>query len=99
MENEDFLDLSNERDVWMARLAAAEKAGYERGFENGLERGRREYFAERESDWEALKFFRLNALFKQPDYVEMEKYRYGPGGKLMAGEPRDGDYTGGPVEW
>ena len=31
--------------------------------------------------------------------AQVEEIRYGPGGREHAGDPREGDYKGGPVAW
>ena len=97
MNDDDFLALSDERDVWLKRLLAAEKAAYLRGYAHGLEKGRQQFHADRTEDWEDFEPY-LRGLTR-PDYRELEERRYGPGGKMMTAEVRDGDYTGGAVEW
>lgn len=99
MNNDEFIALSDERDLWMARLDAAEKAGYERGYQDGWDKGREDYYSERWDEWHTVAPI-IYGLMKDPrSYQEMNEARYGPGGWLMAGVVDDGDYTGGPVQW
>lgn len=49
-----LLELSDERDLWLRRVLAAEVRGYDRGREAGYAEGRRDEAAARDEDWAAL---------------------------------------------
>lgn len=87
----DVLALSDERDAWLARVYAAEQAGYQRGLELGREQGY--LYALNE---EAIERGRIGAPFRRPGpgFRELERRRWGPKGRAHYGDPQPGDYQG-----
>lgn len=71
----------------IARQAAAEAA---------YRRGREDEGAEMAAAWHAVAD---PAAAGGPSFAELELRRWGPGGRAHFGDPRPGDYRGGPVEW
>lgn len=93
-----LLAVSAERDRWTRRVLAAERAGYDRGRRDGWRDGYRQGREDEAQDWftslaPAREAVRLCA--RGPSYVELERLRWGPGGREHFGDPRPGDYTGG----
>ena len=81
------LALSDERDQWERRLQAEGRAAYQAGYEDAL----------RDADrtW-AREPLHAPMLLDEPSLAELELRRYGPEGREHFGDPRPGDYTGGP---
>lgn len=92
---QDVLALSDERDAWIARVYAAERAGYERGLEVGREQGYRYALQE-----EAIERGIVGAPFRRPGpgFKELERRRWGRKGRAHFADPRPGDYLGGMVQ-
>jgi hypothetical protein len=91
----EWLTLSRERDLWMKRVLEAEKRGFDRGVNLGREQGFALADAELERSWRTLAAGIMNA----PSFADLEFLRWGPGGREKFGQPRPGDYKGGPVAW
>ena len=92
----ELLALSDERDL-ARRLrhgfwAEGYRAGRERGWREGYEQAR----AEQEADWHEIA---SPVARGGPSHAELERRRYGPGGRKHFADPRPGDYLGGPVRW
>ncbi len=89
-----LLGLSDERDAWLDRVYDSWRAGWRAGFEAGDAAGTRRTARE----WHVTAIgLPLSVL--GPSWAELERRRYGPGGRAHFGDPRPGEYAGGPVEW
>lgn len=85
-----LLALSDERDLWMARLLAAERAAYRLGYYDGFRDGGEELWARRRAA--------PPIVIAGPTFAELERRRWGPGGRERFGDPRPGDFPGfGPI--
>jgi hypothetical protein len=84
LDPETLLGLSNERDKWLARLLAAERAAFLRG----VARGRQLEAAERDTGWNRIARVALGLSHR-----EMESRRWGPIGSEHFGDPRPGDFV------
>jgi hypothetical protein len=83
----ELLELSDERDQWAERLGDE----YRLGYAIGVEEGRRLEAAERDRAWNAV----ARPIARGGiTHAELERRRYGPGGRERFGDPRPGDYTG-----
>ena len=87
MNRGEVLALSAERDAWLARLLAAERAAYLRGYHQGFRDGGEELYARRRALPPA-------ACPGGPSLAELERLRWGPGGRQRFGDPRPGDRKG-----
>src|SRR5262245_52051069 len=92
----EFLALSGERD-----LARRLRHGYwAEGYRLGRERGWREGYEASEADMAAQWQEIASPVARGgPSYTELERRRYGPGGRKHFADPRPGEYRGGPVRW
>lgn len=61
-------------------------------------RGREDAHQEMADAWAPVAK-RVRALAGSPTFAEVELRRWGPGGSEHFGDPRPGDYLGGPVAW
>jgi hypothetical protein len=88
--------LSDERDAAAARLVAAARTAFARGLEAGDRLGYERAEAEMAARWN-----RIAAPIARggPEHAELEQRRWGTGGRGRFGDPRPGDYRGGPVRW
>lgn len=84
-----LLEISDERDLWLDRLHAAERAAYERGYTDGDTAG----YARGARLMEATAPVLDPAA---PSLTELERRRWGPGGRQRFGDPRPGDFPGRP---
>lgn len=84
---------SDERDMWQRAALARERAAYRRGHAAGVEEGRRAEAAERDAAWHAFAAPVVKHL-QGPSFAELERRRWGPGGRAHFGDPRPGDFTG-----
>lgn len=91
MTRDEVLELSDERDLWMRRLAADYRLGYRLGYADGDRSGYERGARLRESD-------PVRIDVGAPSLAELELRRWGPGGREHFGDPRLGDYVGGPVK-
>ena len=88
-----LLALSDERDQWMRCQLAAWREAYRLGRLDGIEEGRALEAAERDGFWRNLG----RRLAAQPSFAELERRRWGPGGRERFGELQPGDYPGREV--
>jgi hypothetical protein len=84
----------------MARVQAAEAYGFKQGYRRGYQHGDAAGYARSEQQWDTA--FRpakdwVRAALRTPSARRLELLRWGPGGSAATGQPRPGDYTGGPV--
>ncbi len=87
----ELLAWSDALDASLRLRLAAYRDGYAHGYERGVDDGRRQAEAEQERAWYAATH--PIAIGGIP-YDELERRRYGPGGRKRAGDPRPGDYPG-----
>jgi hypothetical protein len=86
LDPETLLALSDERDAWLARLLAAERAAFLRG----VTTGRQMEGAERDAEWNRI----AGPIARGgPEFAELERRRWGAGGSEHFGDPGDGDYA------
>jgi hypothetical protein len=97
-ERVSILSLSAERDTWLRRELAAERRGFDRGRAAGWRQGRESAHAEMAAAWRPVAE-RVRSLAGSPTWAELEARRWGPAGREHYGDPRPGDYCGGPVAW
>jgi len=74
----EILEQSDERDRWLARVLAAERAGFDRGRAIGYSEGRRDVLEEEAAAQRAA------ARLVHPDnptYAELDRLRYPPLGR------------------
>lgn len=90
MTGADLLALSAERDAWLRRLLAAEACAYRRGFADGLREGAEAARREQAAAWQAAA---ERAAGRVP-LTDLERRRWGPGGRDCFGDPRPGDFRG-----
>jgi hypothetical protein len=95
-EQRAVLELSDEREWWLRRVLRAESYGYRCGFAAGVAKGYQRACTDMEAGWQAIA--RPVAHGGRP-HADLELLRWGPGGREHFGDPRPGDYAGGPVEW
>lgn len=86
----ELLELSDERDAWQARLGVEYKLGYAIGHALGVEEGRALEAAERDRAWNRA----AGTIIRGETYAELDRRRWGPGGRAHFGDPRPGDYPG-----
>lgn len=87
----ELLELSSERDAWMARLGDEYRLGYAIGHALGVDEGRRLEAAERDRAWNAA----ARPIARGgTTHAELERRRWGPRGREHFGDPRPGDFTG-----
>lgn len=75
-----LLELSDERDLWLRRLLAAEREAYRRGYEDGRGDGYRDGYSHAVTDWKvtAAGMTKLAG----PTFAELDRRRYPPDGRL-----------------
>ena len=77
-------------EYWRSLFADAHRADLEDAYRQGREDMGREY----EQDWAMI----ARPIARGgPAFAELELRRWGPGGRARFGDPREGDYAGGPV--
>jgi hypothetical protein len=91
-----LLELSDERDMWLRRVLGAWREGWRRGHAAGVARGYRQACADMEASWQAIA---RPVAYGGTSHADLELLRWGPGGREHFGDPRPGDYAGGPAEW
>lgn len=92
----ELLELSDERDKWMARLGDEYRLGWKLGYEAGVAEGRRAEGAERDAAWNAI----ARPIARGSDtHAELEERRWGPGGRDHFGDPRPGDRIPRPIRF
>lgn len=78
--------------------SAAFKQAYKLGYEAGAVVGRTQL--SNEILTEEKRFARhMSTITRMLSHAELEERRWGPGGREHFGDPRPGDYMGGPVDW
>lgn len=93
----ELLALSEERDRQLAWRLEAWREGYRSGYRAGQEAGYRRGRDEENTAWLAsLRPARDAALrtSRGPDAAELDRLRWGPGGRERFGERLPGDYLG-----
>jgi hypothetical protein len=85
-----LLELSDERDRWLRRLLAAERAAYKRGVEAGIEIGRRLEADDLAAEWKRI----AAPVARGVPLAELERRRWGLGGRERFGDPRPDDFPG-----
>ncbi len=91
MTPSDLLAVSDERDQWLTRLHAAERAAFARGRAAGRREGYE--YAYREMDRRWVEIARPVAR-GGPMFAELERKRWGPDGREHFADPRPGDFPG-----
>ena len=86
----ELLELSDERDQWQQRLGDEFRAGFAIGHALGVDEGRRLEADERDRAWSRA----AGVIIRGETYDELERRRWGPGGREHFGDPRPGDYPG-----
>jgi hypothetical protein len=86
-----LLALSGERDAHLALRLVAWRDGYQAGRADGCDDGRRAEARERDRAWNAVA---APIARGGPSFAELERRRWGPGGREHFGDPRPGDYPG-----
>jgi hypothetical protein len=76
-----LLALSRERDLWLRRLLAAERAAYHRGAEFGWKHGYEQACADQRAAWHAVAW--RVARGDPRSHAQLDAERYGPGGRAM----------------
>jgi hypothetical protein len=97
-----LLALSDERDTWHRWVWEMWTEGYRIGRREGWQRGWAEGYGRSDAEWLAALDPAKKAsgtLSRLPSHAELERRRWGPGGREHFADPRPGEYTGGPVEW
>jgi hypothetical protein len=91
----EVLDLSDERDLWLRRLLAAERAAFTRGRAIGRQEGYAAGLTHCDREWmDALAPARAAVRERNPAHAELERRRWGPEGREHFADPRPGDYPG-----
>lgn len=85
----ELLELSGERDAWLARLGDEYRLGYKLGYADGARDGYERGARLLEATWPAI----VRQL-GGPSLAELELLRWGPGGREHFGDPRPGDRNG-----
>jgi hypothetical protein len=92
-----LLELSAERDTWqrvaLGRERDAYRCGHADGMRLGYERGRSDEAAEREAAFRAW-VTGAGIASGAVTHAELERRRWGPGGRDHFGDPREGDFPG-----
>jgi hypothetical protein len=87
----ELVEHSNLLDLSLKLRLAAYREGFAHGYERGRDDGRRQAEAEQERAWYAVAHpIAAGGI----SFAELERRRWGPGGRARAGEPRPGDYPG-----
>ena len=87
----ELLDVSGTLDTAAALAYQLARDAYERGRADGWAEGRAALLGEQEAAERTL-CQRLMPTLMAPDFAELERRRYGPGGRAHFGDPRPGDY-------
>lgn len=84
LDSIDHLEELRVRRLWHAE-------GWRAGFRAGLAEGRRLEAADRDAAWDAIA---TPIARGGPSHSELERRRWGPGGRAAFGQPRTGDFQG-----
>jgi hypothetical protein len=88
---ESVLEQSTERDRQLALRLAAYRQGFRHGWDVGVDRGRRQAEREQAASWYAATHpIAIGGI----SHAELERRRWGPGGREHFADPRPGDYPG-----
>jgi len=92
-EQARFLALSDERDLWRRAAEVWERMAYWLGYRLGWDRGYRAGYerahADLAADWHAMAW---RVAHGDPrSHAELERARWGPGGRERFGDPRPGE--------
>ena len=82
---DELLELSDERDQHQRRLLDAER----RAYLDGYREGRQDAVRELDAQWSVTPSLRIPV---DPAFAELERRRWGPGGRERFGDPRPGDW-------
>jgi hypothetical protein len=74
MTGEEFLALSDERDMWMRWVGQAWRDGHLAGREDGYRDG----YAQAVTDWKVT----MGVVGGGPSYAELDRHRHPPGGRV-----------------
>jgi hypothetical protein len=88
-----WVALSDERDLALRLRLAAWRNGYRLGREHGWKQGYEAACADQEAAWHEVAG-RVARGANQPTFAELERRRWGPGGREHFADPRPGDYPG-----
>jgi hypothetical protein len=88
LDRGDLLSRSTERDTWLRRLLATEQEAFIRG----VAAGRQMEADERDAAWNQIA---APIARGGPAFAELERRRWGPGGREHFGDPQPGDFPGG----
>jgi hypothetical protein len=87
----ELTDLAGERVQAIRRRLAAWREGFISGFEAGRQIGYCQAEADMAQAWQEA----ARPLSRPgPSHAELERLRWGPGGRARFGDPRPGDYRG-----
>ena len=86
----DLIEWSDALDASLRLQLSTYRAGYTHGFEQGVAAGRREAEAEQARSWYAV----AHPIAHGISYDELERRRWGPGGREHFCDPRPGDHGG-----
>jgi len=84
-----LLALSAERDLWLRRLLAAERAAYRRGAEHGWKQGYEQACADQQAAWHAVAWRVARGDPRSHAQLEAERWK-------VHGEPRTRETFGRP---
>ncbi len=90
--------LSDELDHYHRLTLILERLAYDRGHGDGWRSGRAALLEE-QAQAERHLYQHLEPVLMSPAFAELERRRWGPGGRARFGDPRPTDYRGGPVPW
>lgn len=90
----EWISLSDERDRWERFAVAWARSAYRDGCRDGLRAGRvdgyRAGYATASADW----WLAAGPAPRAGSHAELERRRWGPGGREHFGDPRPGDFQG-----
>jgi hypothetical protein len=86
-----LLELSDERDTWLRWGLGMWRNGFYEGRAEGIAEGRALEVAEQDEAHRAM----AARILRHEPFTELERRRWGPGGREHFGDPRPGDFPGG----
>jgi hypothetical protein len=93
LDRAGWLALSDERDLALRLRHGYWREGYRLGREHGWRDGYEQARAEQEAAWQEVAA-KIARSASAPSFAELERRRWGPGGREHFGDPRPGDYPG-----